>query len=38
MKVQSKAQPACDIAVYADKGSLALRFPKRHNQGILRVQ
>ncbi|WP_377478885.1 MAG: hypothetical protein P2A85_09110 [Microcoleus anatoxicus] len=31
MKSQPKAQPACDIAVYADKGSLALRFPKRHN-------
>jgi integrase len=31
MKAQTKAQSACDIAVYADKGSLALRFPKRHN-------
>ncbi|XZN93245.1 MAG: tyrosine-type recombinase/integrase [Microcoleus sp.] len=31
MKAQTKAQSASDIAVYADKGSLALRFPKRHN-------
>ncbi|MEZ2231265.1 tyrosine-type recombinase/integrase [Microcoleus sp.] len=27
----NKTQPACDIAVYADKESLALRFPKRHS-------
>lgn len=31
MKAQRKAQSACDIAVYSDKGSLALRFPKRHS-------
>ncbi|NJL68283.1 MAG: hypothetical protein HC894_19185 [Microcoleus sp. SM1_3_4] len=24
-------QSQCDITIYADKGSLALRFPKRHN-------
>lgn len=30
MKAQNKAQSACDITVYSDKGSLALRFPKRH--------
>ncbi|MEG4320519.1 MULTISPECIES: tyrosine-type recombinase/integrase [unclassified Microcoleus] len=32
MKAQSqKAQSACDVSVYSDKGSLALRFPKRHS-------
>lgn len=32
MKSQSnKVQSACDVKVYSDKGSLALRFPLRHN-------
>lgn len=32
MKTQSsKVQSACDVKVYSDKGSLALRFPLRHN-------
>ena len=31
MKAQTKVQSACDISIYLDKGSLALRFPKRHN-------
>jgi integrase len=32
MKSQSnKAQSACDVKIYSDKGSLALRFPLRHN-------
>jgi integrase len=32
MKPQTnKAQSACDVKIYADKGSLALRFPLRHN-------
>ncbi len=32
MKSQSnKAQSACDVKIYSDKGSLALRFPIRHN-------
>jgi len=32
MKSQSsKVQSACDVKIYSDKGSLALRFPVRHN-------
>jgi len=31
MKVQRKAESVCDVSVYADKGSLNLRFPKRHS-------
>ena len=32
MKSQSnKVQSACDVKIYSDKGSLALRFPLRHN-------
>ena len=32
MKSQlNKVQSACDVKVYSDKGSLALRFPLRHN-------
>jgi len=32
MKSQSnKVQTACDVKIYSDKGSLALRFPVRHN-------
>ena len=32
MKAQSnKVQSACDVKIYSDKGSLALRFPLRHN-------
>lgn len=32
MKSQSSnVQSACDVTVYSDKGSLALRFPLRHN-------
>ncbi|MEG4323204.1 MULTISPECIES: tyrosine-type recombinase/integrase [unclassified Microcoleus] len=31
MKAQNKVQSACDVSVYSDKGSLALRFPKRHS-------
>lgn len=31
MKTQTKVQSACDVKIYSDKGSLALRFPLRHN-------
>lgn len=31
MKAQNKVQSACDVKIYSDKGSLALRFPLRHN-------
>ncbi|MEG4323621.1 MULTISPECIES: tyrosine-type recombinase/integrase [unclassified Microcoleus] len=31
MKAQNKAQSVCDVSVYSDKKSLALRFPKRHS-------
>jgi integrase len=30
MRADKRPQP-CDVTVYSDKGSLALRFPKRHN-------
>jgi integrase len=30
MRSDKRPQP-CDVTVYSDKGSLALRFPKRHN-------
>jgi integrase len=30
MRADKRPQP-CDVSVYSDKGSLALRFPKRHN-------
>jgi integrase len=30
MRADKRPQP-CDVTVYPDKGSLALRFPKRHN-------
>ena len=30
-QVSNKVQPACDVKIYSDKGSLALRFPVRHN-------
>jgi integrase len=30
-QVSNKVQSACDVKVYSDKGSLALRFPFRHN-------
>jgi hypothetical protein len=30
MRANNRPQP-CDVTVYSDKGSLALRFPKRHN-------
>ena len=31
MNVQRKAQSDYDVKVYSDKGSLSLRFPKRHS-------
>ncbi|MGB8687330.1 MAG: tyrosine-type recombinase/integrase [Microcoleus sp.] len=31
MKAQRKTQSVCDVKIYSDKGSLALRFPLRHN-------
>ncbi len=30
MRVQRKAESVCDVSVFAHKGSLNLRFPKRH--------
>ncbi|MEG4941585.1 hypothetical protein [Microcoleus sp. F4-D5] len=30
MRADKRPQP-CDVTVHSDKGSLALRFPKRHN-------
>lgn len=31
MRADKRPQADCDVSVYSDKGSLALRFPKRHN-------
>jgi len=31
MRVQRKAESVCDVSVFAHKGSLNLRFPKRHS-------
>ncbi|MGB7709132.1 MAG: tyrosine-type recombinase/integrase [Microcoleus sp.] len=31
MNAQRKTQSDCDVKIYSDKGSLALRFPVRHN-------
>jgi hypothetical protein len=31
IKAQNKAQSDCDLKVFCDRGSLALRFPVRHN-------